>query len=136
MNNGLIRKLGQVDREIRDPFKPEYYTHLEVFVPKPTLESRLPCILLSIRNGHRKLFFRLKNLNAYDRAFNLTGKERKRLVRGLETAWVQSKKIERYTRLSHNRHPGVSADVMLSEAEKIVRDCEREASGPTLERTD
>ncbi len=86
LNNRFIRKLGQVDRDIPYPHKPEHHAHPEVFVPQPTMSAPLPCILVSIRNGHKELFFRVADVDSFIKVFELSARERRRLIAGLDAA--------------------------------------------------
>lgn len=107
----MIRKLGQVDRDIPDPYNTEYFTHLELFVPKPTREAPFPCIIISIRNGQRKLFFRLADVDSYIKAFELSARERERLIAALVRARAEAAELAEDERLAWLRRAGAGHQV-------------------------
>ncbi|MBI2934905.1 MAG: hypothetical protein HYY29_04970 [Chloroflexi bacterium] len=104
----MINKLAAAVRDLPDPYKPEYFTHLEVFVVRPTAVDPYPCLLVSIRNGHKKLFFRVVDLSAYDGAFRLSPASRKRLRKGLALARRQAAALIEARRLDYGRLPDMT----------------------------
>src|SRR3989304_1061819 len=87
-------KIARFHRKIEDPYNRNFYTDLEVFVLKPTIEYPLPCILVSIRNGHQKLFFRVGNVKGVLLAFKLPESARERLSLALVEANHEADRIE------------------------------------------
>ena len=123
-----IVKLSWVRKKIVDPFNPNAYLNLEIFVPKPTKENPLPCLLVSIRNGHTKLFFRLRDVVDYSKSLSLSRRDKEKLRLGLIQANVEADEIEKDMRLSFARRrllPGdkivnTGSGEILAEAERML----------------
>ncbi len=110
----LLRKIAWFKRKVIDPYSPSNYVELEVFVPKPDKENPLPCILVSIRNGHSRLFFRCANVKEYLKAFSLSREVRARLQTGLLTANIEADEIEKDMRLLFARRKLAPGDRIVN----------------------
>ncbi len=100
----LIAKLTWVAKEFKDFWHPKNYTRLELFVPVPTRENPEPCIIVSIRNGKAKLFFRVTDLAAYSRFWTVHAEGMARIENALKEAWRQSEQYTEDDRLLHRIH--------------------------------
>jgi len=122
-----IQKLAWVRKKVQDPFNPTKWIDIELFVPKPTNENPLPCILVSIRNGHSKLFFRLADVAGYTGAFSLSRRMKDKLKAGLQEANIEADEIEHEMKMLFNIRKGkatvIDSDTgeILSEVERIFR---------------
>ncbi len=107
MKKAYIQKLAWIRKKIADPYNAKAWLDLELFVPKPTRDNPLPCILVSIRNGHSKLFFRLEDVSGFTKGFALTRRMKDRLKLGLVTANIEADEIEKDMRLlmMRRKHP-------------------------------
>lgn len=94
MKKKYVVKLAGYQKKIVDPYNPKHSTLMEVFVPKPTEEAPLPCVLVSIRNGHQKLFFRAESLNALKSIFKIPRDAKLRIESALVTANIEADRIE------------------------------------------
>ncbi len=122
---GRICKLSWFARKIKDYWKSGNYTRLELMVPAPTRDDPIPCILVSIRNGFRKLFFRVPDLATYDEAFKLPQEARDRITNALIEANAQAAQMVEDERLIYLRRSGIGLVRMdtgeiVSEAERIL----------------
>jgi hypothetical protein len=130
----FIRKLAGFERDIPDPYNKGFYTHLEMFVPKPTADKPYPCIIISIRNGHQKLFFRVSSLEEINRAFRVPKDAKVRMKAALAAANAECDRLEEDARLLfakrrlvsgekivNNRTGEVLAEAAVSEFERIVK---------------
>ncbi len=128
MKRNYIQKLAWVRKKIVDPYNPKAWLDLELFVPKPTRDNPLPCILVSVRNGHSKLFFRLQDVSDFVKGFSLTRRMKERLKLGLVQANAEADEIEKDLRLlmARRKHPAstlVDTDTgeVIAEAERILK---------------
>ena len=125
-----IRFLCLFFKKLKDCYNPKAYTTLSVLVPRPTQSNPLPCILVSLRNGHSKLFFRVENLEAYYRFFELSQETENKLIESIKEANVEADRLESDARLIfQKRHLPEGAKIIqtdtgevLAEAEKILRE--------------
>jgi hypothetical protein len=123
-----IQKLAWVRKKVQDPFNPTKWVDIELFVPKPTTDNPLPCILVSIRNGHSKLFFRLSDVTGYVRAFSISRRMKDKLNAGLQEANIVADEIEHEMKMLFNIRKGkatvIDSDTgeILNEAERILAD--------------
>jgi hypothetical protein len=130
----FIRKLAGFERNIPDPYNKGFYTHLEMYVPKPTPDKPYPCIIISIRNGHQKLFFRAASLEEIVKDFRVPKDARVRIKAALEVASAECDRLEEDARLLfakrrlvagekivNDRTGEVLAEAAVSEFERIVK---------------
>jgi len=130
MGKKIVNWLAQTWRKIYDPYNSKGYTRLTLLVPKPTTEDPLPCILVSIRNGHSKLFFRVSSIAEYKSAFELATEEEERIQEALIQAHKEADKIVNDMKLliRKNRLPDgvkwVQTDTgeIIAEAERILKE--------------
>jgi endonuclease III len=73
-------------KDIGDPYRPEFSTRIEVFIPQPTFLSPFPCVLVSIRSGKFKSFFRVLNLSDLESIFAIPEDEREKASQALSEA--------------------------------------------------
>lgn len=129
----MVQWLAVASKKVKDGFKDKSYTWRMVMVPKPTIASPLPCILVSIRNGHSKLFFRVRSLEDYYQAFRLTTEEEEKIRLALVEANIEADKIEQGMRVifeMRNLAPGSSivrtdTGEIIAEAERIIQEGNR-----------
>jgi hypothetical protein len=88
-------KLWSYKEKLYDPYKPKYYTTFEMFVPQPTLDSPLPCVLISIRNSKYKTFFRVADPADLAKVFTLPPEELQKCHEALCSAKLEASGIER-----------------------------------------
>ena len=128
MPKRLLQWLAVTSRKIRDAYDTKAYTWRMVLVPKPTFQSPLPGILVSLRNGHKKILLRVKSLEDYDRAFTLTAEEREKIRLALFEANREADRIEDdFRHLAEKRRQSSDADTgeVMAEAERIIREGKR-----------
>jgi hypothetical protein len=87
-------KLWRYSKKLTDPYRPKYYTKIELFVPQPNFFSPFPCILVSIRNTKFKCFFRLLSLDDLDEVFVIPEEERQGCRQALQDAKREAETIE------------------------------------------
>ena len=122
----LVTKLSWVAKKILDVYNPQKYTRVEVFVPKPTMEAPYPCLLVSIRNGHSKLFFRVNDLASYYDFFRLSVEEEARLRVGLERATAEADRLEEDAKLLfQRRHLPEGAQWVRTDTGEVIAEAER-----------
>ena len=129
MKKKLVHWLAVVSKRVRDAYSPKNWTWRMLMVPKPTMESPYPCILVSIRNGHSKLFFRVRDLDAYKQAFLLSSNEEAKIIQALSEAQAEADKLEGDIRLIFEKRrlpEGVGlartdTGEIVAEAERIVK---------------
>ena len=126
MKKKYVVKLAGYVKNIIDPYAPKYSTRLEVFVPKPTEEVPLPCVLVSIRNGHQKLFFRAESLTALKAIFKIPKDARLRIESALITANIEADKIEQRNKAMFELRrlpPGIK--LVRSDTGEVLEDVEK-----------
>lgn len=89
-----ISKLWSYTKELKDPYRPKYYTKIELFVPQPTFMSPFPCCIVSIRNAKFKTFFRILELSELEQVFVLPAAEKENALQALQNAKDQADTIE------------------------------------------
>jgi len=89
-----MAKLWSYTRKLPDPYRPKYYTKIELFVPQPNFFSPFPCILVSIRNTRFKTFFRILELADLEMVFNIPPEERQKCHQALQDAKREAETIE------------------------------------------
>jgi hypothetical protein len=87
-------KLWSYAKKLPDPYRPKYYTKIELFVPQPTFFSPFPCILVSIRNTKFKVFFRVLELADLDGIFAIPLEEQQKASEALCNAKREAETIE------------------------------------------
>ena len=121
-----IKKLGGFSRNIEDPYNKGFFTHLEVFVPKPDKDNPLPCILISIRNGHQKLFFRVASIDDITNSFRVPRDARVRLQAALVAANIEADQIEQDARMVFaKRHLAEGGKIVRTDTGEILAEAER-----------
>ena len=88
-------KLWSHTKKLPDPYRPKYYTRIELFVPQPNFFSPLPCILVSIRNTKFRTFFRVLDLADLEMVFTIPEEEREKCHQALCVAKREADTIER-----------------------------------------
>jgi hypothetical protein len=88
-------KLWSYAKKVPDPYRPKYYTKIELFVPQPNFFSPFPCILVSVRNTKFKCFFRVLDLMDLDEIFTIPQEERLKCSEALQDAKIEAQTIER-----------------------------------------
>ena len=122
----FLQKLTWFERKIKDPYNPEAYAALELFVPKPTRDHPYPCILVSIRNGHDKLFFRVANVEEYLKAVSISRFTRAKLKNGLISANIEADEIEKDMRLiMQRRRLPEGARIVRTDTGEVIAEAER-----------
>ena len=86
-------------KKLKDCYSPRSFTQLSILVPKPNQSNPLPCILVSIRNGHSKLFFRIQDLKAYYNFFKLSEETEVKITEAVKEANQEADKLEEDSRL-------------------------------------
>ena len=89
-----ITKLWSYTKQIKDPYRPKYYTKIELFVPQPTFMSPFPCFIVSIRNAKFKTFFRMLDLSELEQVFVLPASDKENALDALQNAKKQADIIE------------------------------------------
>jgi hypothetical protein len=112
-------KLWSYVKKIQDPYRPKYYTRIELFVPQPNFLSPFPCILISIRNSKFKAFFRVLDLAAVDEVFIVPVDQREMASQALSEAKRQADDIEETLRhlISQKRLPGAVRAILKVDSE-------------------
>ena len=87
-------KLWSFTKKLPDPYRPKYYTKIELFVPQPNFFSPFPCILVSIRTIKYKAFFRLLDLSDLDQVFVIPEDQRQKCHQALQDAKREALTIE------------------------------------------
>ena len=87
-------KLWSFARKFPDPYRPKYYTKIELFVPQPTFFSPFPCILVSIRNTKFKTFFRILELADLEDIFTIPEEQHQKCHQALQDAKREALTIE------------------------------------------
>ena len=122
----LLTKLAYFTYKIRDPYNKEFYTTLEAFVPKPDAQYPLPCILVSIRNGHQRLFFRVSSVKELLLSFKVPKSARERLSNALMTANHEADRIEQdYKLLFAKRQLAPGGSIVRTDTGEIIAEAER-----------
>jgi len=124
----FVQWLAVASKKIKDAYNPKSYTWRMVLVPKPTAEQPYPCILVTLSNGYSKVLFRLADLAAYHRAFDLTLEEEAKITEALGTANIEADKIEEDNRLIYQKRRMVkgakwvdtATGEVVAEAESIL----------------
>lgn len=126
MKKKYVIKLAGYVKTIVDPYNPKHSTRLEVFVPKPTDEVPLPCVLVSIRNGHQKLFFRAENLKALKDIFKIPKDAKLRIESALVTANIEADKIEQQNKAMFQlRRLPAGVKLVRSDTGEVLEDVEK-----------
>ncbi len=99
----IFRWFAQWYRNWYDCYNPKAFVRLGLFVPQPTNEAPLPCIIVSIRNGHSKLFFRVQNIEEYNAFWQIPPEVEEKLTQGLVEANNEADQIEEAQTLAHQR---------------------------------
>ena len=86
-------KLWTYSKKIPDPYRPKYYTKIEMFIPQPNFFSPFPCVLVSIRNPKFKTFFRVLDLQALKSVFSIPIDEEGKACQALQNAQEQADAI-------------------------------------------
>ena len=117
-----IPKLWQFERKIYDTYAPKQYVKVMMFVPQPTLEAPLPCVLVMIATAHRSVFFRLTEPDALPGVLFLPTEELQKCHEALQDAKKQADDIERIVKhhLALKDRPD-ELKRALEEVEKIIR---------------
>jgi len=89
-----VPKLWSYSKKLHDPYKPKYYTVIELFVPQPSFFSPFPCILVSIRNTRFKTFFRILDLVDLEGIFVIPPAEQQKASQALQDAKRDASTIE------------------------------------------
>jgi hypothetical protein len=89
-----IPKLWSYSNKLHDPYRPKYYTMIELFVPQPSFFSPFPCILVSIRNTRFKTFFRILDLSDLESVFTIPPEEHQKASVALQNAKIEASTIE------------------------------------------
>jgi len=89
-----IPKLWSYSKKLHDPYRPKYYTVIELFVPQPNFFSPYPCILVSIRNTRFKTFFRILDLADLETVFTIPDDQRQKCHQALQDAKREALTIE------------------------------------------
>ena len=119
-------KLAYFTRRIADPYNKGFYTTFEVFVPKPTLETPLPCILIAIRNGYQRLFFRVSSLKEISSSFRIPQSAKGRLAMALVEANHEADKIEQdYKLLFAKRQLSPGSQIIRTDTGEVIAEAER-----------
>jgi hypothetical protein len=87
-------KLWSYSKKLHDPYRPKYYTVIELFVPQPNFYSPFPCILVSIRNTRFKTFFRILDLADLEGIFVIPSEEHQKANQALYNAKREALTIE------------------------------------------
>jgi hypothetical protein len=125
MSKGYIQKLAWVRKKIEDPYNAKCYIDLELFVPKPTRDNPYPCILVSVRNGHSKLFFRLRDVSDFVQGFSLSRRMKEKLKDGLAEANLEADQIEQDMKLVfRRRHLKPGEKIVSTETGEIIAEAE------------
>jgi hypothetical protein len=93
-----LPKLWSYTKKLEDPYRPRYYTKIELFVPQPSFYSPFPCILVSIRNAKFKTFFRVLELKDLESIFVVPPEESQRADQALQKAKIEADNIEKLFR--------------------------------------
>lgn len=130
----LLVKLAYFTRKIQDPYNKGFFTTFEAFVPKPNAETPLPCILVAIRNGHQRLFFRVASVKELTSAFSIPQSAKKRLAMALVEANHETDRIEKdYKLLFAQRHLAPGGQIVRTDTGEVlansVNDVERYLRG-------
>jgi len=127
-----IRKLAGFERDIPDPYNKNFHAHIEVFVPKPARDNPLPCILISIRNGHQKLFFRVASVAEISKALRVPRNASVRLKAALVEANYEADRIEQdYRLLFAKRHLLPGGQIVRTDTGEVIAQAERILKGAT-----
>lgn len=122
----MIRKLAGFERDIQDPYNPKHYTHIEAFVPLPDRENPLPCILISIRNGHQKLFFRVSSVEEIAKSFKVPRDAKIRMKAALAEANMEADRIEQdYKLIFARRHLPEGVRLIREDTGEVVTGVEK-----------
>jgi len=87
-------KLWRYSKKLYDPYRPKYYTSIELFIPQPNFYSPFPCILVSIRNTRFKTFFRILDLAELETIFTIPPEEHLKCHQALQDAKREAQTIE------------------------------------------
>jgi len=130
MGRNLVQWLTIASRKIRDGYAAKSYTWRMVMVPRPSLQAPLPCILITLSNGHKKIMLRVRSLEEYYEAFRLTVEEEEKIRLALAEANREANQIETDMRLLFEKRrmsPGekwVNPETgeVIAEAERIIKE--------------
>ncbi len=116
-----IRFICLFFKKLKDCYNPKSFTTLSVLVPKPSQANPLPCILVSVRNGHSKLFFRVQDLEAYYGFFKLPRETEIKLSEALTEANNEADRLEEDSRLVfQKRHLPNGVKLIRSDTGQII----------------
>ena len=119
-------KLAYFKKQIADPYNANFYTVIEVFVPKPTAEKPYPCLLVAIRNGHQKLFFRVASIKELHSTFSIPKSAKLRLAMALVEANHEADRIEQdYKLLFARRHLAEGGQIVRTDTGEVIAEAER-----------
>jgi len=122
-------KLARYHCRIADPYNKTFYTEFEAFVLKPTYSHPFPCIMVSIRNGREKLFFRVIDLKGLRTAFKIPRTASQRLNLALATANIEADDIEKDMKLAFARRRLAFGHIVRTDTGEILAEADRILEG-------
>jgi len=118
-------KLARYHRKIADPYNKTFYTEFEAFVLKPTYNHPWPCIMVSVRNGRQKLFFRVADLKELRAAFKIPRTAGQRLNLALMAANREADDIEKDMKLAFARRRLVSGHIVRTDTGEVLAQADK-----------